>query len=134
MGLHESTIEEIRERLGFSERRVELIGGLERYLGEWSQYGLLEYVVVDGSFATDKPEPDDVDLLLVPLPASLYRLEMLEAIQRLAAEKDFIKHTFGCHAFVVQSVGSPSYAKWVDFFSHNKEGIERGLLAISMAT
>ena len=113
---------------------MELIGGLERYLGEWSQYGLLDFVVIDGSFVTNKVEPGDIDMLLVPMAESLHRLEMLEAIQRLAFEKDFIKHTFGCHVFFVGPVGSPLCTGWIDVFSHDKEGTERGLLSILMTT
>lgn len=130
MGLHETTIAEIRDHFGFSPRRLELIAGLERYLGEWAGYGLLDWVVVDGSFVTDKEAPSDIDMLLVPLTGSLFRLEWIEALSALASDSSLIKHTFGCHVFVTGTSESSSYQGWLDFFGHTKGGIERGLLSI----
>lgn len=133
MGLHEATLDDIRLHLGFTPRREMLIEGLRQYLDEWTKYGLLDFVVIDGSFVTAKPEPSDIDMLLVPMPASLYRTEMLEAFERLAADRLLVKHTFGCHVIVVLPGDTPSFGEWLDFFGRDKnEGTERGLLSLSM--
>lgn len=67
-GVHECTIEEIQERFGRfqeSDRRPRLAKQLLDYLGELRSAKIGKYLIVDGSFATGKPDPGDIDLLLV---------------------------------------------------------------------
>lgn len=67
-GVHECTIEEIIERFGQfqeSDRRPMLGKELAAYFSELRSAGIGKYLIVDGSFVTNKPRPDDVDLLLV---------------------------------------------------------------------
>ncbi len=59
-GAHEATLEELREKLGFSRRRRDLIDGLERALTLMGGCGVRR-VYLDGSFVTDKPRPGDID-------------------------------------------------------------------------
>ena len=133
MGLHESTIEEIRERLGFSERRMNLIGGLEQYLGQWTQYGLLESVVIDGSFVTPKPEPGDIDILLVPSPSTLDAPSSRVAFEILAGNRQLTKDTFGCDVIPTGGRDSANFGIMLRFFGHDRGGNERGLLTVRMA-
>lgn len=65
VGLHDCSLQEIRETLGFNERRKVLVDGLERYLRCWDGHLAVESIIVDGSFSTDKAEPGDIDLLIV---------------------------------------------------------------------
>ena len=130
LGLHESTISEIRAVLGFTERRKRLIDGLERFVRIWSDSGFLEYSVIDGSFATDKPEPGDIDMLLVPNDETLSSLPA--DFRYLAAshsyDRDFTKREFGCEAFVM--VGKYDLDDWLDFFGADRRGRRRGLIRL----
>jgi hypothetical protein len=51
-----------------SPQRSRLCTRLKQYLEELRQAGIDAEVLVDGSFVTDKPDPNDVDLIVV-LPA-----------------------------------------------------------------
>lgn len=67
-GIHECTVEEILERFGGfqeSDRRPRLARQLLTYLDELRSAEVGKYLIVDGSFATGKPDPGDIDLLLV---------------------------------------------------------------------
>ncbi len=67
-GLHDCTIEEVLERFGCfqgSDRRPSLGRELQEYIGELQSAAIGKYLVVDGSFVTNKPAPSDIDLLLV---------------------------------------------------------------------
>ena len=67
-GIHEASLEEVRERFGRfqrTDRRPELFSKLALFLTEVRACGLVEAVIVDGSFVTAKDEPSDIDLILV---------------------------------------------------------------------
>ena len=130
LGLHEATIPEIRSALGFTERRERLIDGLERFVRIWSESGFLEYSVIDGSFATAKPEPGDIDVLLVlnidalsSRPADFRYLAVSHSYGR-----DFTKLEFGCEAFIV--TGQDDLDGWLDFFGTDRLGRRRGLIRL----
>jgi hypothetical protein len=66
--VHAWSIDEIRSRFGTfhgSDVRPRLFEKFERYLTEVQKSGLVLAVVVDGSFVTAAPAPDDVDLILL---------------------------------------------------------------------
>ena len=130
LGLHEATISEIRASLGFTERRERLIDGLERFVRIWSDSGFLEYSVIDGSFATDKPEPGDIDMLLVPKVEALSSLPA--DFRYLAAshsyDRSFTKREFGCEAFI--AAGQNNVEGWLNFFGADRRGRRRGLIRL----
>ncbi|HVC97173.1 MAG TPA: hypothetical protein VND64_26070 [Pirellulales bacterium] len=67
-GLHACSMDEIRERFGTfqgSDRRQALYKRLDEYVREAWSTGLLESVIVNGSFTTAKEDPNDIDLVLV---------------------------------------------------------------------
>ncbi len=70
-GIHEATLEELRERFGRfqrTDRRPALFTKLTTYVAEVRASGLAVAVIVDGSFVTAKDEPSDIDLILVLSP------------------------------------------------------------------
>ena len=60
-GTHPATWDELLERFGFNEHRQKLLEGLSKGLNLLRQYGCTE-VCIDGSFVTNKPFPNDVDV------------------------------------------------------------------------
>lgn len=131
-GVHETTIQEIRESLGFTDRRQELVHGLERYLQVWETHGLLDHVIIDGSFVTQKAEPGDVDILLVSKEGD----ELLEEFARVATwlcwDREGTKEEFGCEAFPVLGPNAGNLLGWLAFFSHDRQGNVRGLLKLRL--
>ncbi len=70
-GVHQATLEEVREPFGRfqrTDRRPVLFSQLSLFLAEVRASGLVEAVIVDGSFVTAKDEPSDIDLILVLRP------------------------------------------------------------------
>ena len=59
-GVHETDLEELEERMGWSRKRRELLGGLEGALELMASCGVVR-AYLDGSFARDKDRPNDVD-------------------------------------------------------------------------
>src|SRR5437867_12297138 len=68
VGIHECTIDELKVRFGGfqgSDQRPRLFARLEGFLAEVRAAGLVRSILVDGSFVTAKPEPNDIDLILI---------------------------------------------------------------------
>ena len=130
--MHDTSFQEIRKVLGFTDRRRYLINGLERYLCEWDQHQVLESAIIDGSFVTDKQEPRDIDLLLVPKPTALFDDSLGELVFRLCNDRDETKEHFGCEAFLALGRDSEHYFKWYEYFTANEDGTYRGLLQVNL--
>lgn len=70
-GIHDCTMAEVEERFGGfqgSDRRMRLFAKLRQYVEEVRFAGVALALILDGSFVTNKPDPGDIDLVLV-LPA-----------------------------------------------------------------
>jgi hypothetical protein len=60
-GMHPATWNELVEKFGFNNHRLNLLQGLKKGLNLLYQHGCTE-AYIDGSFATSKPFPNDVDV------------------------------------------------------------------------
>jgi hypothetical protein len=67
-GIYDCTIDEAAVRLGSfqaSDRRPRLWQKFVEFLNESKASGLVKVILLDGSFVTAKPNPNDIDLVLV---------------------------------------------------------------------
>ena len=67
-GIHESTVDETGARFGafqLSDRRPRLWSTFQVFLQEARACGLVEAVLLDGSFVTARPDPNDIDLVVI---------------------------------------------------------------------
>ena len=63
-GVHDTTVEELRERFVFNETRRALWDKL-RPFHEWVlTTGAFSYAYIDGGFITNKAQPQDIDVIL----------------------------------------------------------------------
>jgi hypothetical protein len=68
LGVHDCTIGEVRQHLGSfqtTDRRPKLFDKLQALVREAWATGLVSEIIIDGSFVTAKPDPNDIDLILV---------------------------------------------------------------------
>ena len=69
-GVHECSLDEIDQRFGGNQsavRRSALFAKLREYIQELRSTGMAAGLIVDGSFITNKTEPNDIDLVLILL-------------------------------------------------------------------
>lgn len=67
-GIYECSLEELETRFGkfqSSDLRVKLFESLNNYIEELKTSEIGKYLIIDGSFTTNKDRPGDIDLLLV---------------------------------------------------------------------
>lgn len=101
IGVHDCTVEEVRERFGQfrrSDRRMKLTDKLVEYLAEAKQSGVVSAVVIDGSYAMNKDEPEDIDPIAV-LPAEFDFAQSLRPYQLNAIDPAAIRRQYRFDAF-----------------------------------
>lgn len=115
-GIHTASLEEVEKRLGFSPKRQDLIErGLKPVLARLKALGVHE-VYLDGSFATAKPSPGDIDGYILTTVGSAVDAELAEHYEdwKGAHQLDFWP------AYTDQP-GEMSQAWWEARFGHTKE-------------
>jgi|GEM_PF-1533076 len=65
-GVHETTLERIRERFVTNPRRTQLWGRLEEFMGCLVSAQYFSHLYLDGGFITNKSSPEDIDVILQP--------------------------------------------------------------------
>ena len=78
-GVHDCTLDEGRQRFGVfqtTDRRPKLYDKLEALVQEAWATGLVADIIIDGSFVTAKPDPNDIDLILVLNPGHDFTAEL----------------------------------------------------------
>lgn len=118
-GIHDATMEEIRELFGEfqrSVRRMRLCDKLEEYVRELRSANLGQFLVVDGSFVMGcVDEPEDVDVVLV-MAATWDMPSELRPFQYNLLSKRMVKKKFPFDVFIVRE-GSGEEKSVVDLFS-----------------
>jgi hypothetical protein len=134
-GIHEASLEEVRERFGRFEktdRRPALFTKLSRFLSEVRASGLIDAVIVDGSFVTAKEEPSDIDLILVLRPDHDYHAEF-KPFQYNVLSRRRVRGRFRFDVMAAP-IGSIRYEQYVSFFQQVKERPElrKGIIKVQI--
>ncbi len=133
-GIHACTLAELGQRFGLfqlSDRRVRLFEQLRDLAQEEQAAGLALEMFVDGSFTTAKPEPGDIDLVIV-LPADYNPGVELPPFKYNAISKRGIQRRYPFDVFVV-TANSTAYFKWVDFYQQIKGSkLRKGILRVTL--
>jgi hypothetical protein len=132
-GIHEASIEEVRERFGRfqrTDRRPALFTKLSAYLAEVRASGLAVAVILDGSFVTAKDEPSDIDLILVLRPDHDDRAELRPfEYNAVAKARGRNRYRFD---MVSAPEGSDDYEQAVRFFQlvKRRSDLRKGVIKV----
>ena len=132
-GIHDCSLGELEDRFGRFQRsdcRSALCAKLVEYLGEVRSTGMASFVIVDGSFVTDKPEPNDIDLVLV-LSAAHDLATNFRPFEYNALSRRMVRKRYGFDVLVARA-GSSELAEYIEFFQQVRGERDRrkGLLKV----
>ena len=132
-GVHECSLDELQRRFGgalHGDRRSALFAKLVEYIQELRSTRMAEGLIVDGSFVTDKAEPNDVDLVLI-LPADHDFTATLRPFEYnvLSRRRVFKRYAFDV---LVARENSPELLEYVEFFQQIRGETDRlkGILKV----
>ncbi len=117
LGIHDCTIAEIEARFGLfqsTEQRPRLMAKLAEFLAEVSVSGIVRAVLVDGSFVTANPAPNDVDLIIVVARKHDFASDLNPAAYNVVSKRR-VQRRYGFDMLVARE-GSLEYGRWVAFF------------------
>ena len=134
-GIRECTLEEATGRLGAfqgSDRRPNLWAKFAEFLREVKECGLVEAVLLDGSFVTAKPDPNDIDLILVVSAEHDFSAD-LRPIEYNVLSQRRVRRRFGFDLLVART-GSEEYRRYVGFFQQVRlePGRRKGILRVRL--
>ena len=135
VGIHDCTLAELKIRFGVfqsNDQRPRLFARLESFLAEVRAAGLVRSVLVDGSFVTSKPDPNDIDLVVVVLSGHDYTADLLPS-QYNVLSKFRVRKRFGFDMVAVRE-GTAEFDDAAAFFRQvrNRPHLRKGILRLNV--
>src|SRR5262245_49544671 len=146
-GIHDCTLQELEEAFGTNRwmqdpnsesrrevlcpQRRQLFEVFSRYVEEFRTSGLVVVLLVDGSFVTDKPDPNDLDLIVVfPLHHD-FTAKLPPRTYDLVAKQRLPYRGYRFDVFFVAD-GSPQYKEAFALFRRvrDRPGLQKGILRV----
>jgi hypothetical protein len=123
-GVHDCSLEEAAARFGafqVSDRRQRLWEKFIEFIGEAKAVGgLIEALLIDGSFVTSKPNPNDIDLIVVVSAGCDFAMDLQPTQYNLLSQRR-VRQRFGFDIVVVRQ-GSENLKLAIDFFHRSNSG------------
>jgi hypothetical protein len=134
-GIHDCTMDEVATRFGVfqtSDRRPQVWVRFTEFMRELRICDFMEAVLVDGSFVTETPEPNDIDLVLVTASSFDLSKDLLPVAYNLLSQHR-VRRRFGFDIVVVKNE-SENFEQAVAFFQQVKQrpGPKKGILRIKL--
>ena len=131
-GVHWATMEEIKEKLCFSDKRIELVFGLEQAIVSLKRAGC-ETIYLDGSFSTSKENPGDIDVCWEVDGVDLDMLIKIEPVLwEFVLGRKSQKDKFGCEFFPAVFIAEPPDKTFIDFFQQDRDGNPKGIIGLKI--
>ena len=130
-GFHRASLNELVDRLGkTTNRRMALATRFERVHELVPKTGKLSRFIVFGSFVTDKPEPNDVDIFVIM--DDTFEVAELTGESRLVFDHERAQAHFGCSIFWIRQLAAiggddDAIAHW----QLKRDGGRRGIVEIT---
>lgn len=134
-GVHDCSLEEAAARFGtfrVSERRPRLWAKFTEFIGEAGASGLIEALLLDGSFVTATPNPNDIDMIVVVSESRDFATELQPRQYNLISQRR-VHSRFGFDIVVVKQ-GSENLELAIGFFQQIKHRPRerKGLVRITL--
>jgi hypothetical protein len=117
-GVHDCMFDEVEARFGRfrkSGRRIKLTERLKQYLAAARQSGIVRAVIINGSYAMNLDEPDDIDLIAV-LGSDFDWTQELKPYQSNVIDKAAIRRDYRFDGFAYKD-GEPGLERLVATFA-----------------
>ena len=134
-GIHDCNLAEAEARFGRfqgNNRRPQLWNRFVEFMHEAKASGLIEFVIVDGSFVTANASPNDIDLILVVSAQHDFTADLPPQQYNILAQQR-VRRRFGFDIVAVKN-GTEDLEQAVEFFSQVRQqpGRRKGLLKVTL--
>jgi hypothetical protein len=134
-GLHSATLVDLERRFGrfmISDRRVALFEKFKQMVEMAKASGIVEKIIVGGSFVTAKPDPNDIDLVIV-LSKDI-DFDTLAPSQYVITDRDALRRVFrgGDLDVIVVRESTKRMQTAIEFFQTNRDNKEVGIVEVKL--
>jgi len=135
-GIYLATILEVEEIFGqSSERRKKLMAGLKTVISIFKNAGVRK-LYLDGSFISNKIDPDDIDGCWSMIGVNLNKLDKrfwdFENLKELEKNRNELKELFGIDFYIAENIEGESGILFPIFFQRNHDGEPKGMIRIDL--
>jgi len=134
-GIHDCAIAEIETRFGAfqaSDRRPQLWSKFKEFFHQAKASQIIEELLLDGSFVTTAPDPNDIDIIVVVRATHDFAADLPPTQYNLLAQQR-VRRRFGFDIVVVKN-GTEDLAWAIEFFAQvrHQPALKKGLLRIKL--
>ncbi len=127
-GEHQCTLSELEAKFNFTPHRVRLIDLFRELLAHLPSLEGVRYLLVDGSFVEDRPEPRDIDVVLA-VDSINDGTPGASLLQWVSVRHISVKAAFRCDLYVDDEIGIRSY--WTRLFGTTRSRRPKGILRVT---
>ena len=137
-GLHDRTLDEIHalcvQAFPVSRTRPGIFAGLADFYTALARFGVSVELWVDGSFVTDKENPNDVDIVAQVGQKSFASLspERQEALFNLFWQRETARARWRVDAYIFTRGDREQESFWLDLFGHSRSGEAKGIIRLQV--
>lgn len=134
-GVHDASLDEIKRLFGKfqqSDRRPKLFAKFEELVAQMQDHSFVKFLLVNGSFISGKPDPEDIDLVVAIDPEVLNKEEWSPSEYNALSSRR-LRRTYKFDVFVAPADGD-ALDHYVELFSRvkgNPDG-QKGLVRLSL--
>lgn len=134
-GLHEVGVSEIDNHFASefpdSITRLKLIAGFRLFIDTLKQFGISFEIWIDGSFTTNKTNPNDIDLVVFSSANSINQLDTIKKQDLLSLfDRQETKRKFGLDAFFSTSEEQNARSYWRGWFGFDRNEKPKGIAKV----
>lgn len=137
-GLHDMALSDLDNHFvssfGQSQTRGALVNNLKRYIEALRQFGISFELWIDGSFATDKENPNDVDIVVFGSKTDIDNLPttMKDALSAVF-DRVNIRQTLGCDVLFTIAEDQTMRSYWRGWYGYDRNEQPKGIARIRIA-
>lgn len=117
------------------KQRAHLLNGLALFLAELEGLGIEWEIWLDGSFSTRKPEPKDIDILVIADGTQLETLPLTirQRLRALLLNPQSSKVRFGCEVYFADAGDPQRISYWRGWFGFSRNESPKGIPRLRIA-
>jgi Family of unknown function (DUF6932) len=134
-GIHQATLDELEQRFGrfvVSDRRVNLFAHFNQLMAMARSSGIVDRLVVGGSFVTAEPKPNDIDVVII-LSRDI-DFEALTASQCTVTDRRALRRVLNTEALDIITVrnGTTRMDLVLEFFQSKRDNKKVGVVEVKL--
>jgi hypothetical protein len=130
--IHESNLDKVfLSNFSSSITRPRLLFGLKQFIDSIRTIGIPFEVWLDGSFCTNKIDPNDVDLVVFALPAEVDALDAIKKAQLATLlNQRTTKMQYGCDVYFAHADDVTHRSYWRGWYGYDRSEQPKGFAKV----